>query len=161
MNRLSLLVLLFAATAGCSGAEPDKSELGILVSWDASIDKPLPCVIVSSDSSAETLKAIGERERDCGGPRAFIVYSASEEHLSQILSILPATRSNTVEGRPWHLILLNKDGAEAARLSVGEALELFKGVANASPELREEIEFRLIGRMEAMLQLETRVNSGR
>jgi hypothetical protein len=152
MKNCSLLSIAFAAITGCAEPESVMPEpRGVLVSWNEAIDTPLPCVIVSTASNVEAIEAIGEGQAGCGGPRAFIIYSPANDDLSTILSFLPSSPASDVGGRPWHLLIMRDGGSESARLSVEEALALFRGIANASPDLREEMEFRLIGRMEARL----------
>jgi hypothetical protein len=145
-SRVSLLLVL-AIISGCRSPDEPPKHQGILVSWLAAMDKSLPCVVVTPRDDVDRLLTIGKQDYGCEGRRKVIVHYASEPGLERILAALPANPAaseDDSEANPWHVIRLKSDGYEKFRLSVDEAQLLFKSIAEDSPQLRDEIEGRLI-----------------
>ena len=140
-------LLILACLASCGRPGDSLESRGLLVSWLAATDKLRPCVIVARERAAERLLALGKQDYSCEGRRKLIVHPPNDAGMTKILAALPAelvSADASSEAYPWHVVRLDGDGSDRFRLSSKDAQMLFAAIANDSPQLRDEIEHRLI-----------------
>ena len=103
-------------------------------------------MVVVNGADPPRLLAIGNRY-SCRGRNKVIAHSASDAGLARILATLPTTPAPVESNSstyPWHVVRLKQDGDENFRLSEEQAQLLFKAIADDAPDLREQIDGRLI-----------------
>jgi hypothetical protein len=144
-SRTALLILFSFCVGGGHAWSSERYE-GIVVSWLAESNAFHPCVVVIGDADTRRLLDIGNRY-SCRGRHKVIAHSASAAGLARILAALPTTPApvdSDSSTYPWLVVRLKQDGDEEFRLSDVESQLLFKSIADDAPELRDEIDARLI-----------------
>jgi hypothetical protein len=145
-NYCSLVASFALAIGSACARDNSQVDYALIVAWSAELDASIPCLILTSEESANDVVELAAEDFGCRGRHGVVVVYASSEAVDGLFSRVPISPSADADKYPWVIAKFSATAIETTRMSLDSARDLFLSAAAKFPQAHDEIVERLVQR---------------
>jgi hypothetical protein len=129
----------------CADLRAQGAEIhGLVIGYRGELDKPIPCLVLSTRDDVEKLRKIARQRLRC--IREIIGGRTSSSKLLEFVGIIERRSPEGTEGNSMEVLRISEKPLPPLRISIAASLELMRRVVANVPEVREAVEDGIIER---------------